>query len=147
MAATVTINGTTYNELTSAFSVNSPTAGSYVAIPPFGPRPMVGMRQHNEAIRAIPGVQTGVGTMRFAPLGRPISVTLICIDSSENNAHSRAQTLLDSLDGYARYNVTILGKQYTGCKLTRGSMSGDINCLHDKYAIVLSLEFTQLQES
>jgi hypothetical protein len=145
--ASCTLNGTTYNSLDTGVTAGVVTAGTYTAMPPFGQRPQIGAREYTESIRAIPGVVTGVGTMRFAGPMRGISVQLITVQTTEATAHSTAKSLLDALTGYARYNLTVNGVTYNGCKLVRGSASEAANCIKDKYAVLISLEFRQLQES
>ena len=116
---TLTINGTSFNELAQAFSPG-PVDGTYYLLPPYGHPPRIGAIEREIMHVSFPGVD-GVWRKNMGFRGRPIFIQLATLNIGKSSVWDDVNTLFGEFEQFERFTITLPeGLQFDGCALVPG---------------------------
>ncbi len=123
--ASISLNGIAYSSLDLAFAAgaDTPTAGTYYVLPPYGDPPSETARKYDDLVFSFPAVD-GMGIKRLGFRGRLLRVQLLIADTTKAETEGRHNTLCGTLDGLLRYTVILPGgTTRPGYRLIPGAVS------------------------
>jgi hypothetical protein len=141
---TVNVKGSSYSAYTATGGA-APATGIFYATPALGvgAPPRYGDPQFEEIEHVFPSVQ-GIGTTRMSAFGpRLIVIDLVFVQATIAAADAAYLSLVNTLAQLARYNVTVRGQSFDGCKLRGASYVGQTS-MGGKSILVVSFSWKQM---